>query len=56
MSTSVPCYIMRGGTSKGLYFLAKDLPEDELKRNTLLLKLMGSPDERQIDGLGVLTH
>lgn len=52
MSTSVPCYIMRGGTSKGLYFLAEDLPEDELKRNTLLLKLMGSPDERQIDGLG----
>ena len=44
--------IMRGGTSKGLYFLAEDLPADEDKRNQVLLQLMGSPDERQIDGLG----
>ena len=52
MLDSVPCYIMRGGTSKGLYFLAEDLPQDEETRNGLLLKLMGSPDARQIDGLG----
>jgi 4-oxalomesaconate tautomerase len=43
---------MRGGTSKGLYFLAKDLPQDTVLRDQLLLNLMGSPDERQIDGLG----
>ena len=52
MLTSVPCYLMRGGTSKGLYFLKDDLPDDVEARNTLLLKLMGSPDARQIDGLG----
>ena len=49
---SYPCVIMRGGTSKGLFFLADDLPADEAKRNQLLLQLMGSPDDRQIDGLG----
>jgi 4-oxalomesaconate tautomerase len=48
----VRCMIMRGGTSKGLYFLADDLPADPAERNELLLGLMGSPDERQIDGLG----
>jgi 4-oxalomesaconate tautomerase len=50
--TGIPCYIMRGGTSKGLYFLAEDLPKVPSERNHILLKLMGSPDERQIDGLG----
>ncbi|MFT7216720.1 MAG: 4-oxalomesaconate tautomerase [Paraglaciecola sp.] len=50
--TAIPCYIMRGGTSKGLYFLAEDLPKEPAERNLILLKLMGSPDERQIDGLG----
>jgi 4-oxalomesaconate tautomerase len=49
---AIPCSIMRGGTSKGLYFLAEDLPTDPALRDQLLLKLMGSPDERQIDGLG----
>jgi 4-oxalomesaconate tautomerase len=44
--------LMRGGTSKGLYLLQNDLPEDALKRDALLLRLMGSPDPRQIDGLG----
>ena len=44
--------VMRGGTSKGLYFLADDLPGDEAKRDELLLGAMGSPDPRQIDGLG----
>ncbi|MGY0064213.1 4-oxalomesaconate tautomerase [Streptomyces sp. LZ34] len=43
---------MRGGTSKGAYFLAEDLPADPAARDELLLRIMGSPDERQIDGLG----
>jgi 4-oxalomesaconate tautomerase len=43
---------MRGGTSKGAYFLASDLPEDEAARDALLLGIMGSPDPRQIDGIG----
>jgi 4-oxalomesaconate tautomerase len=44
--------VMRGGTSKGLYFLADDLPADTDARDDLLLRIMGSPDARQIDGLG----
>ncbi|MFG2126824.1 4-oxalomesaconate tautomerase [Streptomyces sp. NPDC048751] len=48
----VPCLLMRGGTSKGAYFLADDLPADPAARDDLLLRVMGSPDERQIDGLG----
>ncbi|MEP4892297.1 MAG: 4-oxalomesaconate tautomerase [Aliiglaciecola sp.] len=52
MLKGIPCYIMRGGTSKGLYFLEDDLPTDVELRNTLLLSIMGSPDERQINGLG----
>lgn len=48
----VPCMVMRGGTSKGLYFLADDLPRDSAARDALLLRIMGSPDARQIDGLG----
>jgi 4-oxalomesaconate tautomerase len=43
---------MRGGTSKGLYFLADDLPADPAERDDLLLRVMGSPDPRQIDGVG----
>jgi 4-oxalomesaconate tautomerase len=43
---------MRGGTSKGLYFLASDLPADPAERDDLLLRIMGSPDPRQIDGVG----
>ena len=43
---------MRGGTSKGLYFLAGDLPADTAQRDDLLLRVMGSPDPRQIDGVG----
>ena len=45
----VRCVWMRGGTSKGGYFLAEDLPED---RDGFLLRAMGSPDDRQIDGMG----
>jgi 4-oxalomesaconate tautomerase len=43
---------MRGGTSKGLYFLAEDLPADPAERDDLLLRIMGSPDPAQIDGVG----
>jgi 4-oxalomesaconate tautomerase len=43
---------MRGGTSKGGYFLASDLPQDTAARDAFLLKVMGSPDPRQIDGMG----
>src|ERR1700729_1376988 len=43
---------MRGGTSKGLYFLAADLPADSAERGDLLLRVMGSPDPTQIDGVG----
>ena len=48
----VRCVLMRGGTSKGLYFHAADLPEPGPRRDALLLRLMGSPDVLQIDGLG----
>lgn len=48
----IACLWMRGGTSKGAYFLASDLPEAPEARNDLLLRVMGSPDERQIDGIG----
>ncbi|MBO2450145.1 4-oxalomesaconate tautomerase [Actinomadura barringtoniae] len=44
--------LMRGGTSKGAYFLAGDLPADPAVRDDLLLRIMGSPDPRQIDGIG----
>src|SRR6185312_8305552 len=46
------CMMMRGGTSKGAYFLREDLPDDPDVRDELLLQLMGSPDPRQIDGIG----
>lgn len=48
----VPCMLMRGGTSKGAYFLAGDLPGDPRERDDLLLRILGSPDPRQIDGIG----
>jgi 4-oxalomesaconate tautomerase len=43
---------MRGGTSKGAFFLASDLPTDAAARDVFLLRVMGSPDPRQIDGMG----
>ncbi|MBO6753418.1 MAG: 4-oxalomesaconate tautomerase [Spongiibacter sp.] len=52
MQKAIPCQVMRGGTSKGLYFLASDLPTEAEARNRLLLAAMGSPDARQIDGMG----
>lgn len=48
----VPCILMRGGTSRGPFFLASDLPADREARDRVLLAAMGSPDPRQIDGLG----
>ena len=50
--TGVPCMWMRGGTSKGGYFLKDDLPADPAARDRFLLRVMGSPDDRQIDGMG----
>lgn len=52
MLKAIPCTAMRGGTSKGLFFLADHLPADTAKRDAVLLSAMGSPDERQIDGMG----
>lgn len=52
MNKGIPCIWMRGGTSKGSYFAASDLPVVPEARDALLLHLMGSPDPRQIDGLG----
>jgi 4-oxalomesaconate tautomerase len=49
---AIPCTIMRGGTSKGLFFAAQDLPADRGLRDRVLLAAMGSPDTRQIDGIG----
>ena len=50
--TAIPCVLMRGGTSKGPYFFADDLPQDAHLRDEVLLAVMGSPDARQINGLG----
>ena len=51
-TNQAPCMWMRGGTSKGGYFLAEDLPTDKHLRDKFLLEIMGSPDSRQIDGMG----
>ena len=48
----LPVTILRGGTSKGVYILQSDLPEDQSAWEPILLRLMGSPDRKQIDGLG----
>ncbi len=52
MSDGIRCMWMRGGTSKGGYFLRADLPSDVAARDAFLLRVMGSPDARQIDGMG----
>jgi 4-oxalomesaconate tautomerase len=51
-SRGIPVTVLRGGTSKGAYFLAGDLPADPDERDRVLLGVMGSPDPRQIDGIG----
>lgn len=55
MYKEISCYIFRGGTSKGVFLRADDLPKDRHTLDRLLLKLMGSPEIRQIDGLGGAT-
>jgi len=52
MIYTIPTVLMRGGSSKGLYFLASDLPWHSAERDRILLAAMGSPDVRQIDGMG----
>jgi len=52
MLRAIPCTLMRGGTSKGLYFHVKHLPATREARDRVLLAAMGSPDVRQIDGVG----
>lgn len=48
----IRCMIMRGGTSKGIYLLENDLPPEPVRREQVILKIFGSPDVRQVDGLG----
>ena len=52
MQKPIPALFMRGGTSRGPFFLESDLPSDTAARDRVLLAVMGSPDRRQIDGLG----
>jgi 4-oxalomesaconate tautomerase len=52
MQIAIPTLFMRGGTSRGPFFLEEDLPSDTAIRDRVLLAAMGSPDRRQIDGLG----
>jgi 4-oxalomesaconate tautomerase len=52
MLNTIPCTLMRGGTSKGPYFHRKDLPADPAERDRVLLAVMGSPHIRQVDGIG----
>jgi 4-oxalomesaconate tautomerase len=52
MQTSIPCVIMRGGTSRGPFFLTSDLPTDAEQRDRVLLSVMGSPHDYQVDGIG----
>jgi 4-oxalomesaconate tautomerase len=54
-SNAVECLFMRAGTSRGPFLDLRDLPRDVTKRNAILLKIMGSPDPRQISGLGGAT-
>jgi len=52
MQRKIPCVLMRGGTSRGPYFLASDLPADPRRRDAVLLSVMGSPHSLQVDGIG----
>lgn len=47
-----PCVYMRGGTSKAVFFHEKDLPEDQSLWDDIFMKVMGTPDVKQIDGMG----
>ena len=48
----IPAVFMRGGTSKGVYLMAEDLPSDPELRDRVILDIYGSPDARQINGMG----
>ena len=48
----IPCVYMRGGTSKAVFFRDEDLPKDVAERDKVILSAFGSPDRRQIDGMG----
>jgi hypothetical protein len=48
----IKCSIIRGGTSKGIFFLRNDLPKEEKLRDKIILCIFGAPDVREIDGLG----
>ena len=50
--TAIPCVMMRGGTSRGPFFLRENLPADDEAMKRVLLRVMGSPHVRQIDGIG----
>lgn len=52
MQHAIPCLFMRGGTSRGPFFKGDDLPDDTAARDRIFLDIVGSPDPRQIDGLG----
>jgi 4-oxalomesaconate tautomerase len=52
MSRRIPCVLMRGGTSRGPFLLAADLPAEPARRDAVLMRIMGSPDPLQLDGLG----
>ena len=52
MARRIPCVLMRGGTSRGPFLLADDLPVDSARRDAVLMQIMGSPDPLQLDGLG----
>jgi 2-methylaconitate cis-trans-isomerase PrpF len=52
MQTKIPCVIMRGGTSRGPFFKLSDLPADVATRDAVLLSVMGSPHQIQVDGIG----
>ncbi len=51
-STRIPCALIRGGTSRGAFFLRQHLPADEAARNQFLTRIMGGPDPLQVDGIG----
>ncbi|HEY9131181.1 MAG TPA: 4-oxalomesaconate tautomerase [Dyella sp.] len=55
MAYEIPCWFMRGGTSKGPFFRAADLPQDIATRDGVIMDVLGTPDPRQIDGLGGAT-
>ncbi len=52
MQTAIRCTMMRGGTSRGAYFLANDLPSDQRELEKVLAAVMGSPNTQQLNGIG----